>query len=96
MTNKKKFIWQLIAAILSPFILASCYLFFSRKLLKFTEFTDYAGLAVSIFVGIVIIFSMPISLTKRILLLFIYIPVFVIALFFFSLSFVCSVFSNCL
>ena len=89
--------WRLAAATLIPFVVVSLYLVFSRwPSDKFTAFSDYAGLGISIFIGAAFIVKLPIHLHKRLLFLLAYIPIFGILLVYFSLVFVCSIFGACL
>src|SRR5690348_7037929 len=92
-TRQGGFGWRLVAAAIAPFATASAYLFFSRwPSYRFTTFSDYAGLGVSILVGAVFVATLPIPTRQRILWLLIYIPVFAALLFFFTFWFIAAIF----
>ena len=85
--------WRLVAAILAPFVSSSVYLVLSRwPAYRFTTFSDYAGLAVSILIGAAFIATLPISWRQRSLWLLIYIPAFAALLFFFTFLLVAVIF----
>jgi hypothetical protein len=85
----------LVAAVLALFVSSSVYLIFSRwPSYRFTTFSDYAGVAVSILIGAVFIATLPISARQRVLSLLIYVPVLVVLLFFYTLMFVTLVFRD--
>jgi len=87
--------WRLIAAALTPFVAASVYLFLSRwPSYQFTTFSDYAGLAVSIFIGAAFITTLPIRWSHRVMWLVLYIPVLAALLFFFTFWFMAVVFQD--
>ncbi len=92
-TRQRAFGWRLVAAALVPLAAASAYLFFSRwPSYRFTTFSDYAGLAVSILVGAAFVATLPIPARQRILWLLIYIPAVAALLFFFTFWFIAAIF----
>jgi hypothetical protein len=94
-TKMRGFGWRLVAAVLAPFVSSSVYLIFSRwPSYRFTTFSDYAGLAVSVFIGAAFIATLPISWRQRSLWLLIYIPVFAALLFFFTFWFIAVIFHD--
>jgi hypothetical protein len=85
----------LVAAVLALFVSSSVYLIFSRwPSYRFTTFSDYAGVAVSILIGAVFIATLPISARQRVLSLLIYVPVLAVLLIFYTLMFVTVVFRD--
>ena len=75
-TKNRGLALRLVAVALSPFAVASLYLFFSRwPSDRFTEFSDYGALVISVLAGAVFVMGLPIRPVQRILLLIIYIPV---------------------
>jgi hypothetical protein len=94
-TRPRGFGWRLVAAALAPFAAASVYLFLTRwPSYRFTAFSDYAGLAVSVLVGAVFIATLPIRAPYRVLSLLLYLPVIAALLFFFTFWFIAVVFHD--
>jgi hypothetical protein len=95
--KKQKLGWHIAGAAIAPFIVMSLYLFLRGwSPDKSTAYSDYVGLAFSILIGAIFIARLPIHVSKRVLLLLIYIPVLILMLFCFTLIFVCSIFGACL
>jgi hypothetical protein len=94
-TKKRGFGWRLFAAALAPFVVASVYLIFSRwPSYRFTTFSDFTCLGVSVFVGALFVATLPIRLQHRVFWLLIYIPVVVAMLALFALVFIAVVFHD--
>ena len=85
----------MVAAALAPFAAASIYLFLSRwPSYRFTTFSDYAGLGLSVLIGAVFIATLPVRPHLRILSLVLYLPVVAALLFYFSFWFIAVVFHD--
>lgn len=94
-SHRAAIIWRLIIAGLLPFVVLSCYLFFSRWPTRwFTTASDYAGFIVSIVTGLAFIVTLPIHLIYRIASSFFYVFIFWYILAFYALEFVGVVFGD--
>ena len=94
-TRPRGFGWRLVAAALAPFIAASIYLVLTRwPSYRFTAFSDYAGLTVSVLVGAVFVATLPIRPPYRVLSLLFYLPVIAALLFYFTFWFIAVVFHD--
>jgi len=93
----QKLRWYIAGALLGPFIAASIYLIITRwPSDNYTGYSDHMGLGFSILVALIFVVKLPISITKRVIALLAYIPVLIIALFFYSVVFLCAFFGACL
>lgn len=79
-----------------PTALTSGYLWVSRSQKWWTGTTDYIGLALSILIGAIGIWILPISGIRRLLAFVPYAIAMATFLLFWSLSFVCAFFRACL
>jgi len=87
--------WRLAGAAVAPFVLASAYLTLTRwPSYRFTTFSDYAGLAVSVLAGAAFVAVLPIRPLQRVLSLLIYVPVLAVLLFFYTFWFIAVVFHD--
>jgi len=86
--------WAL--AIVCPLLVTTAYLFLSREPSRFSATSDYIAFALAIAIGVIAIASLRSSLTSRVILIVIYVPVALFALISFSLVFVCAAFNSCL
>ena len=87
--------WKLTAAALSPFVLASAYLFFSRwPSYRFTALSDYVGLGLPVLVGAAFVAMLPFPKGLRILFVIFYVPVVAALLFFYTFWFIAVVFHD--
>ncbi len=94
-TKRKSLGWRLIGAIVAPLGLASAYLLITRwGSNRFTETSDYAALAGSVLVGAVLVAILPLRPLHRVALLLTYVPVYGVALFFYTLWFIAVVFHD--
>jgi hypothetical protein len=94
-TSLRGFRWRLIAAAIAPFAAASVYLFLTRwPSYRFTAFSDYAGVAVSVLIGAVFIATLPIRASYRVVSLLVYLPVIGALMFFFAFWFIAVVFRD--
>jgi hypothetical protein len=98
--NRKRIAWivfQSTCAAVLPFLAASLYLVFTRLgLHRFTTVSDYCGLGAALFIGAVLVGTLPISVAARIRLLFAYIPLISFLLFIYSFYFIGMVFGDLL
>src|ERR1041385_6264723 len=70
-TRGRGFGLRLLGATVAPFVVATAYLFFTRwPSYRFTTFSDYAALAVSVLAGAVFVAVLPIRPHQRVLSLF--------------------------
>lgn len=81
-----------VGAIVTPFVVMSAYLIFTRY--SSYQFSDYAALAVSVFAGAAFMTLLPIRPIQRVLLLLVYIPAVAALLFFYSVCFIATVFHD--
>jgi hypothetical protein len=89
--------WCIAGALIAPFIVVSICLILSLwPSDKFYEYSSAIGLALSILVGAIFVGKLPISITKRVGILLAYIPTLILALFYYSIVFVCWLFELCL
>ena len=87
-TKQIGFAWRAAVAALAPFAVESAYLFFTRwPSSRFTTFSDYAGLSVSVLAGAVFVARLPIRPVERVVLLLVYVPTFAGLLFIYSFFF---------
>jgi hypothetical protein len=94
-TKRTRFGWRLVGAATAPFVVASAYLFFTRwPSYRFTTFSDYAALAISVLAGAVFVAVLPIRPHQRVLSLFFYVPILAMVLFFYTFWFVGVVFHD--
>jgi hypothetical protein len=76
---------------------ASAYLFLTRwPSYRFTTFSDYAGLGVSVLAGAAFVALLPMRRMHRAVALLLYIPVVAVLLFFYTLWFIAVVFHDAL
>jgi hypothetical protein len=91
--NPKALVWPVCGAAAAPFVVASTYLFLTRlPRVGFSTFSDYAGLAVSVFAGAVFLALLPIPRLFRVLSLLAYVPLVAVVLFFYTFWFLSAVF----
>jgi preprotein translocase subunit SecY len=89
------FAWRLLGAGVAPFIVASAYLLFTRwPSYRFTKFSDYAGLGVSVLAGAAFVALLPIRPVQRVLSLLLYVPLVAVLLFFYAFWFIALVFHD--
>jgi ABC-type multidrug transport system fused ATPase/permease subunit len=94
-TRRRGFGWRLVGAALAPFVVATAYLFVTRwPSYRFTTFSDYAALAVSVLAGTVFVAVLPIRPRQRVLSLFFYVPLLAVVLFFYTFWFIAVVFHD--
>ena len=94
-TRRRRLGRLLFGAATAPFVLASAFLFFTRwPSYRFTTFSDYAALAVSVLAGAVFVAVLPISSHQRILSLFIYVPLLAMMLIFYTFWFIAVIFHD--
>jgi hypothetical protein len=94
-TRGRGFGLRLLGATVAPFVVATAYLFFTRwPSYRFTTFSDYAALAVSVLAGAVFVAVLPIRPHQRVLSLFFYVPLLAMVLFFYTFWFVAAVFHD--
>jgi hypothetical protein len=94
-TRRRGFGWRLIGAGMAPFVLASAYFVLSRwPSYRFTTFSDYAGLSVSVLAGAAFVGVLPIRPLHRVLSLLVYVPLLAIVLFFYTFWFIAVVFHD--
>jgi hypothetical protein len=85
----------LVAAGLAPFAAASVHLLLTRwPSYRFTAFSDYAGLAISVLVGAVFIATLPIRVSYRVVSLLAYLPAIGTLLLFFMFWFIAVAFRD--
>lgn len=86
-----------LSVLISPLVIASLYLLFSRWPFRwFTGPLDWAALVVTVGVGAASLFLVLDSVSDRIVGLLLYVPVACVAVGFYSLGFVCAAFGDCL
>jgi hypothetical protein len=90
-TRPRGFGWRFVAAVIAPFVFLSLTRWPSYR---FTAFSDYAGLAVSVLIGAAFIATLPIRTRYRVLALLVYIPGVAELLFYFTLWFIAVVFHD--
>jgi hypothetical protein len=94
-TRPKRLGWRLAAAVLAPFAVASVYLFLTRwPSYRFTAFSDYAGLSVSVLIGAAFIAMSPIPAHLRVFSLLLYVPVVAAMVIFYGFCFIGVVFHD--
>ncbi len=87
---------QLAAAVAIPFTLMLAYLLISRELFRGSSaFSDYTALVSSIAIGAVFVARLPVRLSRRILLLMAYLPLFGLALAWCSFIAACYISHDC-
>ena len=87
--------WRLVAAALSPFVVASVYLVLTRwPSYRFTTFSDYVAFGASVLVGSIFIATLPIRTYQRALSLLIYVPAVAALVFFYTFWFIAVVFHD--
>lgn len=92
-SKQKKFRWCLVRAILLPLLLFSIYLFFSRwPTSRFTAFSEWIAIAISLFVGGIFIVLLPLKTHERAISLLVYLLVFLGLLVLYEFLFVAMVF----
>jgi len=93
--NQRGFTWRLVAAGVVSFLVQTLYLFFSRwPSYRVTEFSNYAGLAVSVLVGVPFIATLPLRVDARILAAIIYIAAILPLLWFYNMFFAAFIFNE--
>lgn len=89
--------WRLAGATITPFVVASFYLVLTRwPSYRFTTTSDCAGLAVSVLAGSAFVALLPMSRLHRVISLLVYVPAFVVVLFFYTFWFIAVVFHDAL
>jgi hypothetical protein len=92
-TRRRGFGWRLVGAAIAPFVVASGYLIFTRwPSYRFTTFSDYAALAISVLAGAIFVAVLPIRPVQRALTLLFYVPLLATVLFFYTFWFIAVVF----
>jgi hypothetical protein len=87
--------WQIVCAAIGPFGAVSVYLLATRwPVYRFTDVSDYAALAVSVFIGAAFVLMLPIRGFRRLWVLIVYVPLLATLLVVYTFWFVAVVFKD--
>jgi hypothetical protein len=93
--SKMKFGGWLAATLSAPIIVISVELWITRHFNLGSTNWDWIGLALSLIAGLCCLWRLPVSVTKRVWLAIVFIPIITVLLWFYALLFVCGVFGDC-
>ncbi len=94
--TRKQVLLSVALALVAPIAIMSAYLWLSRDPDWWTSFSDQAAFVVAVAVGLVGILRLPLQKLARVVLAVLYVPAAGAGLIFFTLSFVCGMFGDCL
>jgi hypothetical protein len=94
-TKQKRFGWRLAGAAVSPFVVESGHLFFTRwPSDRSTTLSDWAGATASLLAGAIFVALLPLAMRWRVVSLLIYLPVVFALLIVYDFLFMAVVFQE--
>ncbi len=88
-------IWLLLGATITPLLAMYSFLVTSRTMMIKMDW-DYLAFVICLVIGLIFVIRLPWENKFRLMLSMIYLPLMTLALFMFSVNYVCVCFDNCL